>query len=113
MQTKMLPWTAGVTRMDRIRYDAIRQKRTRCAKLACDGMATFCVGKKTSSASYVLSWKRQESGLEDARSSVGRIRSGKVASRHQKSGRCDEMGQTLKKKKKIIIMLCKSKLIGR
>ncbi|VDO86564.1 unnamed protein product [Heligmosomoides polygyrus] len=26
METKMLRWTAGVTRMDRIRNDAIRQK---------------------------------------------------------------------------------------
>ncbi|VDO21296.1 unnamed protein product [Heligmosomoides polygyrus] len=43
IETKMLRWTAGVTRMDRIRNDDIRQKFavTRCAKLACDGIATL------------------------------------------------------------------------
>ncbi|VDP03576.1 unnamed protein product [Heligmosomoides polygyrus] len=55
MEMKMLRWTAGVTRMNSIRNDAIRRKFgvapiARCAKLACDGTATFCVGKNTASA---------------------------------------------------------------
>ncbi|VDO75974.1 unnamed protein product [Heligmosomoides polygyrus] len=45
METKMLRWTAGVTRMDRIRNDAIRQKfgvapiadKMREARLRCYG----------------------------------------------------------------------------
>ncbi|VDP04842.1 unnamed protein product [Heligmosomoides polygyrus] len=53
METKMLRWTAGVMHMDRIRNDVIRQKfgvvrmPIRCAKLACDATATFCVERKT------------------------------------------------------------------
>ncbi|VDO87166.1 unnamed protein product [Heligmosomoides polygyrus] len=54
VETKMLGWTAGVTRMDCIRNEAIRQNfgvvSTRCTKLAYDGTATFCVEKKTPSA---------------------------------------------------------------
>ncbi|VDO69456.1 unnamed protein product [Heligmosomoides polygyrus] len=71
METKMLRWTAGVTRMDRIRNDAIRRKfgvapiadKMREARLRCAG-------------------------------------SGKVASQHQKRGPRYEAGQTLMKKKK-------------
>ncbi|VDO89274.1 unnamed protein product [Heligmosomoides polygyrus] len=56
METKMLRWTAEVTRMDRIRNDVIRQKfgvapiadKMREARLQCT--ATFCMGRKTASA---------------------------------------------------------------
>ncbi|VDO73412.1 unnamed protein product [Heligmosomoides polygyrus] len=58
METKMLRWTEGVTRMDRIRNDVIRQKfgiePIADKMLACDGTAKFCVGKKTASARYAL-----------------------------------------------------------
>ncbi|VDO60178.1 unnamed protein product [Heligmosomoides polygyrus] len=57
METKMLHWTAGVTRMDRIRNDVIRQKfgiapiadKMREARLRWS-MATFYVERKTASA---------------------------------------------------------------
>ncbi|VDP13149.1 unnamed protein product [Heligmosomoides polygyrus] len=54
METKMLRWTAGLTRLDRIRNDAIRQKfgvapiayKMREAR---DGTATFSVERNTAS----------------------------------------------------------------
>ncbi|VDP17756.1 unnamed protein product [Heligmosomoides polygyrus] len=58
MKTKMLRWTAGVARMDRIRNDVIRQKfgsrkmRTRCAKLACDGLGKVASRHQKSGPSY-------------------------------------------------------------
>ncbi|VDO60117.1 unnamed protein product [Heligmosomoides polygyrus] len=56
METKMLRWTAGVTRMDHIRNDAIQQKfgvapiadKMREAHLLHD-TATCCVERKTAS----------------------------------------------------------------
>ncbi|VDO85516.1 unnamed protein product [Heligmosomoides polygyrus] len=88
METKMLRWTAGITRTDRMRNDAIRQKfgvaPIADKKLACDGTATFCVERKTASAS---------------------AGSGKVASSHQNSGPHHEAGQTLKKKKIIEVRM--------
>ncbi|VDO91735.1 unnamed protein product [Heligmosomoides polygyrus] len=53
METKMLRWAAGVTRMDCIRNDAIRQKlgvapiADKMREARCDGTVTLCVGKKT------------------------------------------------------------------
>ncbi|VDP00995.1 unnamed protein product [Heligmosomoides polygyrus] len=80
METKMLRWTAGVTRMDRIRNDVIRQKfgvapvadKMREARLRWYGHVLR--GKEDSIRMIALSWKYLESGLEDARSSVGPIR---------------------------------------
>ncbi|VDP10101.1 unnamed protein product [Heligmosomoides polygyrus] len=79
METKMLRWMAGVTRLDRIRNEAIRQKfgvapiddKMREARLRWYG--------------HVLR------GKED---------SVQMVTWHQKSGPRHEAGQTLKKKKK-------------
>ncbi|VDO91100.1 unnamed protein product [Heligmosomoides polygyrus] len=55
METKMLRWMAGVTSLDRIRNEAIRQKfgvasiADKMREARRDGTATFCVGRKTAS----------------------------------------------------------------
>ncbi|VDO87363.1 unnamed protein product [Heligmosomoides polygyrus] len=56
METKMLRWTAGLTRMDHIRNDVIRQKFgvTPIADKMCEARlrwyGTFCVGKEAAIA---------------------------------------------------------------
>ncbi|VDP43648.1 unnamed protein product [Heligmosomoides polygyrus] len=51
METKMLRWTAGVTRMDRIRSDAIRQK--------ANNVEQTLKKKKKQSKEMVMSYKRE------------------------------------------------------
>ncbi|VDO93229.1 unnamed protein product [Heligmosomoides polygyrus] len=81
METKMLRWTAGVTRMERIRNDLIRQK-----------FSVVPIAGKMREAR--LRWyDHVQGGKED---SVG---SEKVASSHQSSRLRYEAGQTLTKKK--------------
>ncbi|VDO69442.1 unnamed protein product [Heligmosomoides polygyrus] len=79
LNTKMLRWTAGVTRMDRIRNDAIRQKfgvasiadKIREARLRWYG---HVLRGKEDSVFKIGHSKCLESGLEGARSSAGLIR---------------------------------------
>ncbi|VDP48252.1 unnamed protein product [Heligmosomoides polygyrus] len=81
METKMLRWNAGVTRMDRDRNDAIRQKF---------GVTPIADKMREARFRPRSAWKKSQ-------------RSGKVASRHQKSEPRNEAGQTMKKKQKKIV----------
>ncbi|VDP00672.1 unnamed protein product [Heligmosomoides polygyrus] len=79
METKMLRWTAGVTRMDRIRNEAIRQKfafapiadKMREARLRWYGHVLR--GKEDSVRKIDLNFEVIGNGLEGVRSSAGLI----------------------------------------
>ncbi|VDO18658.1 unnamed protein product [Heligmosomoides polygyrus] len=80
METKMLRWTAGVTRLDRVRNESIRQRFgftpifKKMAKLVCGGTATSFAQKVTLSERLVLTLMCPVGGQEGDQNSGGLIR---------------------------------------
>ncbi|XGW34527.1 hypothetical protein V3C99_018444 [Haemonchus contortus] len=80
METKMLRWTAGVTRLNSMSNDAIRERSVKrplsikCAKPVYHGMVMFFAQRMTVSVRSVSTLSCPKSGLEDAQSSGSSIR---------------------------------------